>query len=117
VGRARLTGATVHHVTADLGEGPVIEQDVVRVTHEQTAVGLVAIGRDVERLVLSRAVRRHADNRVILVGARTVVFEEGTSPWRGPDAVSVWSCHSRRRSSTLTPWLLQTTSGDCRCPG
>jgi formyltetrahydrofolate deformylase len=71
----KIIGATAHYVTPDLDEGPIIEQDVARVTHEQTAAELVAIGRDVERLVLSRAVRRHCEDRVLLVGARTVVFD------------------------------------------
>jgi formyltetrahydrofolate deformylase len=71
----KIIGATAHYVTADLDEGPIIEQDVARVSHEQTATELVAIGRDVERLVLSRAVRRHCEDRVLLVGARTVVFD------------------------------------------
>jgi formyltetrahydrofolate deformylase len=71
----KLIGATAHYVTADLDEGPIIEQDVVRVDHAFTAEQLVAHGRDVERLVLSRAVRRHAEDRVLLVGARTIVFD------------------------------------------
>lgn len=71
----KLIGATGHYVTADLDEGPIIEQDVVRVSHVETADELVAIGRDVERVVLARAVRRHAEERVLLVGARTVVFD------------------------------------------
>ncbi|NVP72876.1 formyltetrahydrofolate deformylase, partial [Vibrio cholerae O1 biovar El Tor] len=58
-------GATAHFVTADLDEGPIIEQDVVRVSHTATVADLVAMGRDVERLVLSRAVRRHAEDRVL----------------------------------------------------
>ncbi|MBM0127209.1 formyltetrahydrofolate deformylase [Pimelobacter simplex] len=70
----KLIGATGHYVTADLDEGPIIEQDVHRVSHAYTADQLVALGRDVERTVLSRAVRRHAEDRVLLVGARTVVF-------------------------------------------
>jgi formyltetrahydrofolate deformylase len=70
----KLIGATGHYVTADLDEGPIIEQDVHRVTHAYTADQLVALGRDIERTVLSRAVRRHAEDRVLLVGARTVVF-------------------------------------------
>jgi formyltetrahydrofolate deformylase len=70
----KLIGATGHYVTADLDEGPIIEQDVHRVSHAYTADELVALGRDVERTVLSRAVRRHAEDRVLLVGARTVVF-------------------------------------------
>ncbi|MBP2390183.1 formyltetrahydrofolate deformylase [Aeromicrobium fastidiosum] len=71
----KLIGATAHYVTAELDEGPIIEQDVQRVNHARSADQMVALGRDVERAVLSRAVRRHAEDRVILVGARTVVFE------------------------------------------
>jgi formyltetrahydrofolate deformylase len=70
----KLIGATAHYVTADLDEGPIIEQEVTRVTHAATPETLVALGRDTERLVLARAVRRHAEDRVLLVGPRTVVF-------------------------------------------
>ena len=70
----KLIGATAHYVTADLDEGPIIEQDVVRVTHAESPERLVAIGRDVERRVLSRAVRDHAESRVFLSGHRTIVF-------------------------------------------
>ncbi|MEV6056481.1 formyltetrahydrofolate deformylase [Streptomyces sp. NPDC052107] len=70
----KLIGATAHFVTPDLDEGPIIEQDVVRVGHRHTADELVAIGRDIERLVLARAVRLHAEDRVLLTGHRTVVF-------------------------------------------
>jgi formyltetrahydrofolate deformylase len=70
----KIIGATAHFVTADLDEGPIIEQDVQRVTHADTADELVSIGRDVERRVLSRAVRLYAEDRVFLVGQRTVVF-------------------------------------------
>jgi formyltetrahydrofolate deformylase len=70
----KLIGATAHYVTAHLDEGPIIEQDVVRVTHAQDAATLVAIGRDVERVVLARALRLHAEDRVLLTGHRTVVF-------------------------------------------
>ncbi|WP_405656553.1 formyltetrahydrofolate deformylase [Streptomyces sp. NBC_00079] len=70
----KLIGATAHFVTADLDEGPIIEQDVVRVGHRHSAPELVAIGRDVERIVLARAVRLHAEDRVVLTGSRTVVF-------------------------------------------
>lgn len=70
----KLIGASAHYVTADLDEGPIIEQDVVRVTHADTPERLVAIGRDVERRVLSRAVRDHAESRVFLSGHRTIVF-------------------------------------------
>ncbi|MFT3874244.1 MAG: formyltetrahydrofolate deformylase [Nocardioides sp.] len=71
----KLIGATAHYVTADLDEGPIIEQDVVRVSHADDASTLVSIGRDVERRVLSHAVRLHAEDRVFLTGARTVVFD------------------------------------------
>ena len=70
----KLIGATAHYVTPDLDEGPIIEQDVVRVTHTHSADDLVRMGRDVERNVLSRAVQAHAQDRVVLIGDRTVVF-------------------------------------------
>jgi formyltetrahydrofolate deformylase len=70
----KLIGATAHYVTPDLDEGPIIEQDVARVNHSHTPADMVSIGRDVERLVLSRAVRYQAEDRVILVGNKTVVF-------------------------------------------
>ncbi|WP_310528258.1 formyltetrahydrofolate deformylase [Nocardioides sp.] len=70
----KLVGATAHYVTADLDEGPIIEQDVIRVDHTYDQEQLVAAGRDVEAQVLSRAVRWHAQSRVLLNGDRTVVF-------------------------------------------
>ena len=70
----KLIGATAHYVTADLDEGPIIEQDVVRVDHSLGQDQLVAAGRDVEAQVLSRAVRWHSESRVLLNGHRTVVF-------------------------------------------
>jgi len=70
----KLVGATAHYVTADLDEGPIIEQDVLRVDHAMTGRELVDAGRDVESQVLSRAVRWHAESRVLLNGHRTVVF-------------------------------------------
>jgi len=70
----KLIGATAHYVTAELDEGPIIEQDVERVNHKDDAHELVAIGQDVERRVLSRAVRWHAEHRVLVNGQRTVVF-------------------------------------------
>lgn len=72
----KLVGATAHFVTADLDEGPIIEQDVARVSHAHTAAQLVALGQDTERMVLSRAVGHWADDRVFLVGDKTVVFAE-----------------------------------------
>jgi formyltetrahydrofolate deformylase len=70
----KLIGATAHYVTAELDEGPIIEQEVVRVSHARTPEEMVALGRDVERLVLARAVEAHAEDRVFLAGSRTVVF-------------------------------------------
>ena len=70
----KLIGATGHYVTADLDEGPIIDQDVARVSHADTADDLVAIGRDVESRVLARAVKAHLERRVLLCGSRTVVF-------------------------------------------
>jgi formyltetrahydrofolate deformylase len=70
----KLVGATAHYVTADLDEGPIIEQDVMRVDHTLDEGELVAAGRDVEAQVLSRAVRWHAQSRVLRNGHRTVVF-------------------------------------------
>lgn len=70
----KLIGATAHYVTPDLDEGPIIEQDVARVTHSDSVAEFVAQGQDVERRVLARAVRWHAEHRVLLNGSRTVVF-------------------------------------------
>ncbi len=70
----KLVGATAHYVTADLDEGPIIEQDIVRVDHSYNQDQLVAAGRDVEAQVLSRAVRWHSESRVLVNGNRTVVF-------------------------------------------
>ncbi len=70
----KLVGATAHYVTGDLDEGPIIEQDVMRVDHGYDAAALAAAGRDVESQVLSRAVRWHAESRVLLNGHKTVVF-------------------------------------------
>jgi formyltetrahydrofolate deformylase len=70
----KLIGATAHYVTADLDAGPIIEQDVERVDHSMSAEEMVAIGRDTEATVLARAVRFHLEHRVLINGARTVVF-------------------------------------------
>lgn len=70
----KLIGATSHYVTADLDEGPIIEQDVVRITHAQNPEDFVNLGRDVESQALSRAVHAHANHRVFLNGNKTVVF-------------------------------------------
>jgi formyltetrahydrofolate deformylase len=70
----KLIGATAHYVTADLDEGPLIEQDVERISHSDRPEDLIRIGRDIERRVLARAVRYHLDDRVLLNGSKTVVF-------------------------------------------
>ncbi|WNM26780.1 formyltetrahydrofolate deformylase [Demequina capsici] len=71
----KLIGATAHYVTADLDEGPIIEQDIERVDHSYTPESLTATGADVERRALARAVRWHAEHRVLLDGHRTIVFK------------------------------------------
>ncbi|MGY5808773.1 formyltetrahydrofolate deformylase [Rhizobium sp. LEGMi198b] len=70
----KLIGATAHYVTADLDEGPIIEQDVARITHAQSAEDYVSIGRDVESQVLARAIHAHIHHRIFINGNRTVVF-------------------------------------------
>ncbi|TVP93266.1 MAG: formyltetrahydrofolate deformylase, partial [Pseudomonadaceae bacterium] len=70
----KLIGATAHYVTSDLDEGPIIEQEVERVDHGLRPDDLVAIGRDIETLTLSRAVKYHLEHRVFLNGERTVIF-------------------------------------------
>ncbi len=70
----KLVGATAHYVTADLDEGPIIEQEVFRVDHSLDPDALVTVGRDAEALALSRAVKWHCQHRVLLNGTRTVVF-------------------------------------------
>ena len=70
----KLIGATSHYVTSDLDEGPIIEQDTVRVTHAQSAEDYVSLGRDVESQVLARAIHAHIHRRVFLNGNKTVVF-------------------------------------------
>jgi formyltetrahydrofolate deformylase len=70
----KVIGATAHYVTSELDEGPIIEQEVQRVSHEHSPDDLTAIGRDVESLALSRAVKFHIEHRVLLNGNKTVVF-------------------------------------------
>ena len=70
----KLIGATAHYATTDLDEGPIIEQDVIRVSHRDLSTDLVAKGRDVERTVLSRAVRWHLEDRILVDDNKTVVF-------------------------------------------
>lgn len=70
----KIIGATAHYVTADLDEGPIIEQEVVHVSHRDSVTDFIRKGKDLERLVLARAVRSHLQNRVLVYGNRTVVF-------------------------------------------
>ncbi len=70
----KIIGATAHYATADLDAGPIIEQDVVRVTHRDDVEDLIRKGKDLERIVLARAVRHHLQNRVLVYGNKTVVF-------------------------------------------
>ncbi len=71
----KLIGATAHYVTAELDQGPIIDQDVTRVSHRDGVQDLVRKGRDLERLVLARAVRAHLEHRILVHGPRTVVFD------------------------------------------
>jgi formyltetrahydrofolate deformylase len=71
----KLIGATAHYVTADLDEGPIIEQDVARADHSKTVEDLTAMGRDTESQVLARAVKWHSEHRVLLNGHKTVIFK------------------------------------------
>ncbi len=71
----KIIGATAHYVTADLDQGPIVEQDVVRVSHRDDVRDLIHKGRDLERVVLARAVKRHLEGRVIVYGNKTVVFD------------------------------------------
>jgi len=71
----KLIGATAHYVTQVLDDGPIIEQDVVRIYHRDTIDDLIQKGRDIEKVVLSRAVRWHVENRILLYGNKTVVFQ------------------------------------------
>ena len=71
----KLIGATSHYVTEHLDEGPIIEQDVIRVSHRYSKDDLVRLGKDVEKSVLARALRNHLEDRVLVLGNKTVVFD------------------------------------------
>ncbi len=73
--RVKLIGATSHYATEVLDDGPIIEQDVARISHRDQVEDLVARGRDLERMVLSRAVRWHLDRRILCYGNKAVVFD------------------------------------------
>jgi formyltetrahydrofolate deformylase len=122
----KLIGATAHYVTADLDEGPIIEQDVERVTHADDVGELVARGQDVERRVLARAVRWHAEHRVLRNGHRSIVLRLASPPWWGGPVVRpappAWCARgacpgraSRRRGSP--PPRMGRARGTCRPTG
>ena len=69
-----MIGATAHYVTADLDEGPIIEQDVVSVNHQHSVQEMIQAGRDIERRVLTSAVKAHLEHRIIFDGQRTIIF-------------------------------------------
>lgn len=71
----KLIGATSHYVTDELDEGPIIEQDIIRISHKDTLEDLVRKGRDLERLVLARALRLHSEHRILVNGRKTVIFD------------------------------------------
>ena len=71
----KLIGATSHYVTSDLDEGPIIDQDVMRISHRDGLEDLIQKGRDLEKMVLSRAVRWHLEHRALVYGGKTVVFD------------------------------------------
>ena len=111
----KLIGATAHYVTADLDEGPIIEQDVARVDHSDTVEDLTAQGRDTESQVLARAVKWHSEHRVLLNGHKTVIFKwrihepcrvASTPEWRPPAArrpVPTGSPRRAQRSARIPP--------------
>ena len=71
----KIIGATCHYVTADLDDGPIIEQDIIRISHKDTVGDLMRKGRDLERMILSRAVHLHAEHRILVHGKKTIVFD------------------------------------------
>jgi len=73
----KIIGATAHYATAELDEGPIIAQDVQHVQHDNSPQDLVMMGKDIERIVLARAVKAHIEHRIIINGRRTIVFSEG----------------------------------------
>jgi len=70
----KLIGATCHYVTSELDAGPIIDQDVIRISHNDTVEDMVRLGKDVEKMVLARGVRSHLEDRVLLHGNKTIVF-------------------------------------------
>jgi formyltetrahydrofolate deformylase len=71
----KLIGATAHYATAELDQGPIIDQDVTGISHREAVEDLVRKGRDLERLVLARAVRNHLEDRILVFGNKTVIFD------------------------------------------
>jgi len=71
----KIIGATSHYVTAELDEGPIIEQDIIRISHKDTLKDLIRKGRDLERMVLARALHSHFEHRILVMGRKTIIFE------------------------------------------
>ena len=74
VGAVKIVGATSHYVTAELDAGPIIEQDVVRITHKDTPESLALKGKDLEKIVLSRAVKKHLERKILTFKNKTIIF-------------------------------------------
>ena len=106
----KLIGATCHYVTAELDEGPIIEQDTRRIDHGDSVEELRRVGRDVERTVLARGLRWHLEDRILLNGTKTVVFPDATGDARR-SAPGWRRCTSPRRSAMpWSPWRCRTRS-------
>src|SRR3972149_6836967 len=71
----KIIGATSHYVTKELDDGPIIEQDIIRITHKDTVNDLIRKGRDLERLILARALYYHSQHRVLIHGRKTIIFD------------------------------------------
>ena len=71
----KIIGVTSHYVTEDLDEGPIIEQDIIRISHKDTLDDLIHKGRDLERLVLARALQYHVEHRILVMGRKTIIFD------------------------------------------
>lgn len=110
----KLIGATAHYVTADLDEGPIIEQDTVRVTHAQSPDDYVSLGRDVEAQVLARAIHAHIHHRVFMNGNKTVVFPASPGGYASERMGCAYSRPAHRRKVGRPPRSHSEPSRRCR---
>jgi formyltetrahydrofolate deformylase len=94
----KLIGATCHYVTADLDQGPIIEQDVIRIDHSDSVEDMVRYGKDIEKAVLARGLRYHLEDRVLVHGNKTVVFRfrQGGGQWRPREGAGLAAQSDRR---------------------